>query len=177
MPCMCPLSWHQTPAPPTQWRAQIDTGSTLTMAGGELARSLLHGHLRHHPTLPTPLPTYTADNNLVMAFPIDSVLQVIVRRLVAYDHPSSTPDRWHSMNVPVYATVTRDLKIVGWDDCDMLIGMDVLSRFQVTIVATQRDSTPSKSSDPQGGLLPRWSRTPAGPSLARLGLSPCADAQ
>ena len=82
------------------------------------------------------MPTYTADNNLVMAFPIDSVLQVIVGRLVAYDRPSSTPDRWHSMNVPVYATVTRDLKIVGWDDCDMLIGMDVLSRFQVTIVAS-----------------------------------------
>ena len=103
------------------------------MAGGPLAEDLLRGHWNRYQVLPPPRFIYTADNNPILAFPIDSVLQVPVRHAVAFTE-GAIMDNLHDVRIPVYAGVAQDGQIVGWSDCDMLIGMDLLSRFCVTII-------------------------------------------
>lgn len=117
-------------------RAQIDTGSTLTIAGGNLAEALLSDYWSRFQALPPPQTVYTADNNPIPIFPIDSVLQVPINQYARFgegDGPASDYEL-HTVNIPIYAGIKDDGGCVGWEDCDMLIGMDLLTRFCVTII-------------------------------------------
>lgn len=125
-------------------RAQIDTGASFTMAGGELAENLLEDHWNRFQSLPPPRFIYTADNNPILAFPIDSLLQVPVHHAVMFEE-GAVVEHLYDVRIPVYVGAAQDGQIVGWSDCDMLVGMDLLSRFCVTIVdgTTRLDPLPS----------------------------------
>lgn len=128
---------------PTPCRAQVDTGSTLTLAGGELAEDLLADHWSRYQYFPPPISIRTADNNSFLAFPIDSAVQVPVYQAAEFIEgaPLFNP---FDLNITIYAGIKQGGGVIGWDDCDMLIGMDLLSLFRVTIVSgtTQFDPLP-----------------------------------
>lgn len=125
------------------WKAHIDTGSPVTIAGGRLARDLLRQHVKTvgHP------PQYerynsATDHPLTVA-PVDALVRVPRGVPLSATTQASRSDASHAIAMRVAAGIeeesaadeagNRTITLKNWGDFDVLVGMDLLSQFKLTI--------------------------------------------
>ena len=125
------------------WRAHIDTGSPVTIAGSGLAHDLLEHHIKltgrprqyerfssatGHPLTVAPVEALV---RVPLAVPLSAASQpprgsaspAVGMRVAAGIEDESQPDD----------AGNRTITLKNWGDCDVLVGMDLLSQFRLTI--------------------------------------------
>lgn len=132
---------------PTQWRlwkAHIDTGSPVTIAGSRLARHLLEQHIRHLGRPPPYERLRSATGHPLTVAPVDALVRVpLSMPMSAESAPPSRSAASHAIDMRVYAGIEaesetddaggRIITLKNWGDCDALVGMDLLSQFKLTM--------------------------------------------
>ena len=133
---------HRYPAQRPRWKGHIDTGSPLTIAGGRLAHGLLGQHIRNEKRPPTYERIYSATNHFLTVAPIDSIVKVPLSVPVSDETPDPTSVPLSAdVRMLVYAAIEseeeagqqRAINLKDWGTFDVLVGMDLLSQFKLTI--------------------------------------------
>lgn len=129
------------PAQRWQWRGHIDTGSALTIAGGKLAHDLLYRHIKetgHHPQYERLI---SATNHLLTVAPVDALVRVPLSMPLT-DPSSADADTLRdnaspTVSIRVAAGIEQEtehsITLKDWGGFDVLVGMDLLSQFRLTI--------------------------------------------
>ena len=123
---------------PIPCRAEIDTGASRTLAGGYLGEALLLGHQQQYRGIPVPVPFSAADGRPFVGFPVSATVQVPVGQPVRFVAGDPMPTSLTAVNTSVYVGMSISLdgggyKYVHWDECDMLVGRDLISMFRLTV--------------------------------------------
>ena len=142
------------------WKAHIDTGSPVTIAGSRLAHDLLKQHIKQmgHP------PQYerfnsATDHPLTVA-PVDALVRVPLSVPLSATSEAARGDASHAIDMRVAAGIedesepdeagNRTIKLKNWGDFDVLLGMDLLSQFKLTIEHGTITFDPPTADDPAG---------------------------
>lgn len=137
-PIIIPAQVSTVTLPSAPCRAEIDTGASLTLAGGDLGRDLLRHHVQQHNSLPVPVPFSAADGRPFVGFPVKATVQIPVdepiRFIAGYLMPLDLAGVDLLIHVGVSISAAGTATLIRWDDCDLLIGRDLISRFKMTIV-------------------------------------------
>jgi len=126
------------------WKAHIDTGSPVTIAGSRLAHDLLERHIKHTGHPPPYERLRSATGHPLTVAPVDALVRVPLSISVSAQSespPTTTASR--AVGMCVYAGIEavqeaeesrgRRITLKDWGDCDVLAGMDLLSQFKLTI--------------------------------------------
>lgn len=139
--------WIAPSRPPARWwlwKAHIDTGSPVTIAGSRLARRLLEQHVRHMGRPPPYERLLSATGHPLTVAPVDAVVRAALSMpMSAQSEPPPRPAASHAIDMRVCAGIEaesatdeaggRAITLKNWGDCDVLVGMDLLSQFKLTI--------------------------------------------
>ncbi len=125
------------------WKAHIDTGSPVTIAGSRLARDLLSHHIKRagHP------PRYerynSATGHPLTVAPVDALVRVPLGVPLSATTQASRGDASHAIDMRVAAGIeqesepdeagNRTITLKNWGGFDVLAGMDLLSQFKLTV--------------------------------------------
>ena len=124
-----------------QWKAHIDTGSPVTIAGSRLAHDLLEHHIRHAGRPPPYERLRSATDHPLTVAPVDALVRVPLSVALSGESTVSNIMKSRALDMRVYAAIESDEDLAGrrtitfmdWGDCDVLVGMDLLSQFDLTI--------------------------------------------
>ena len=153
---------RQYPAQWWQWKAHIDTGSPVTIAGSRLARDLLQPHVQNAGRPPPYERLRSATDHPLTVAPLDALVRVPLSVAMSADM-SSAPRATasYAINMCVYAGIEsesdeddagrRTITLKNWGDCDVLVGMDLLSQFMLTIQHGTIQFDPMTAAAPTGG--------------------------
>ena len=124
-----------------QWKAHIDTGSPVTIAGSRLAHDLLEQHMLHAGRPPSYERLRSATDHPLTVAPVDALVRVPLSVAMSGESSVSGVVKSHAIGMRVYAAIESDedragrrtITLKDWGDCDVLVGMDLLSQFELTI--------------------------------------------
>ena len=118
------------------WKAHIDTGPPVTVAGSRLARDLLEQHIKHTGHPPPYERLRSATGHPLTVAPVDALVRVPLSTPISArseSPPTTTASR--AMGMCVYAGIEavqaaeeskgRTITLKNWGDCDVLVGMDL----------------------------------------------------
>ena len=76
-----------------------------------------------------------ADGRSFAGFPINSIVKIPVHEPVVFIPGYPMPPDLIEVVMPVYVGWPLEAqRVVAWPDCDLLLGRDLLSRFEITLV-------------------------------------------
>lgn len=133
----------RSPARWRVWKAHIDTGSPVTIAGSRLARGLLEQHIKQVGRPPRYERFNSATGHPLTVAPVDALVRVPLSVPLSATSEAVRSNASHSIGMRIAAGIedesepdeagNRTITLKDWGDCDVLLGMDFLSQFKLTI--------------------------------------------
>ena len=125
------------------WKAHIDTGSPVTIAGGRLAHDLLTQHIKQTGRPPQYERFNSATDHPLTVAPVDALVRVPLSVPLSATSEVARADASYAIDMRVAAGIedesepdeagNRTITLKNWGDCDVLVGMDLLSHLKLTI--------------------------------------------